>query len=84
VWSNAESGEGYSDILIEVPESRTGVVVEVKYAENNKLESACQEALIQIEDRHYDAHLQLDGMQNIVKYAISCFRKRCMVVRGER
>jgi hypothetical protein len=83
VWSNAESGEGYSDILIEVPESRTGVVVEVKYAENNKLESACQEALTQIEERHYDAHLQLDGMQTIVKYAISCFRKRCMVVRRE-
>lgn len=28
VKSNAESGEGYSDILIEVPESRTGIVVE--------------------------------------------------------
>lgn len=28
VKSNQESGEGYSDILVEVPESRTGVVIE--------------------------------------------------------
>jgi hypothetical protein len=39
VLSNAESGEGYSDILVEVPESRIGVVIELKYAENDKLEA---------------------------------------------
>jgi hypothetical protein len=82
VMSNAESGEGYSDILIEVPECRTGVVIELKYAEADKLEDGCAEALSQIDEKQYDAHLQLDGMQTIVKYGIACFRKHCKVVRG--
>ena len=30
--SNAESGTGYSDILVEVPDNRTGIVIELKYA----------------------------------------------------
>jgi hypothetical protein len=31
IKSNAESGTGYSDILIEVPDNRTGIVIELKY-----------------------------------------------------
>jgi hypothetical protein len=81
VLSNAESGEGYSDILIEVPESRTGVVIELKYAEADKLEAGCAEALSQMDEKQYNAHLLSDGMQNIVKYGIACFRKHCKVVR---
>jgi hypothetical protein len=83
VLSNAESGEGYSDILIEVPESRTGVVIELKYAEADKLEAGCAEALSQMDEKQYNAHLLSDGMQTIVKYGIACFRKHCKVVRGE-
>jgi hypothetical protein len=82
VLSNAESGEGYSDILIEVPESRTGVVIELKYAEADKLEAGCAEALSQMDEKQYNAHLLSDGMQTIVKYGIACFRKHCKVVRG--
>jgi hypothetical protein len=82
VMSNVESGEGYSDILVEVPESRTGVVVELKYAEGNRLEEACTGALDQIERMQYNAHLKSDGMQTIVKYGIACFKKHCKVVRG--
>lgn len=44
IRSNAESGTGYSDILIEIPESRTGIVIEVKYAEKGKMKDACTEA----------------------------------------
>jgi hypothetical protein len=83
VLSNVESGDGYCDILVEVPESRTGVVIEVKYAEDDKLEEACAEALNQISDKKYDAHLKLDGMKTIVKFGIACFRKHCRVVKGE-
>jgi hypothetical protein len=82
VKSNAESGEGYSDILVEVPESRTGVVIELKYAEGGKMEEGCEAALSQINEKQYDAELLLDGMKTIEKYGIACFRKRCMVVRG--
>jgi hypothetical protein len=82
VSSNAESGEGYSDILVGVPESRTGIVIEVKYAEGDKLEEACKEALDQIEEKHYDATLLAGGMKTIVKYGIACYRKHCRVVKG--
>jgi hypothetical protein len=81
VMSNAESGEGYSDILVEVPESRTGVVIELKYAEADKLEDGCVEALRQIDEKQYSSHLLLDGMQTIVKYGVACFRKHCRVVK---
>jgi hypothetical protein len=82
VLSNAESGEGYSDILIEVPENKIGVVIELKYAEADKLEDSCAEALDQIDEKQYNAHLLADGMQTIVKYGIACFRKHCKVVKG--
>ena len=81
VRSNEESGEGYSDILIEVPESRTGVVIEMKYAENDRLDASCAEALQQIEDRQYAAKLIDDGMKTIVKYGIACYKKHCKVVK---
>lgn len=54
--SNAESGEGYSDILIEVPESRTGIVVEIKYAEDAAFDSACNKAIQQIEEKLMRQH----------------------------
>ena len=39
VQSNAESGDGYSDISIEIEEQETGIVIELKYAENASFES---------------------------------------------
>ena len=83
VKSNAESGEGYSDILIEVPESRTGIVVEIKYAEDAAFDSACNKAIQQIEAKHYEAALLGDGMENVVKYGIACYKKRCKVLLAE-
>lgn len=79
VKSNAESGIGYSDILIEIRENRIGIVIEMKYAANGKLEAACQEALSQIEDRKYEARLKEDGMKNIIKYGIACYKKECKI-----
>ena len=83
VKSNAESGEGYSDILIEVPESRTGIVVEIKYAEDAAFDSACNKSIQQIEEKHYEAALLGDGMENVVKYGIACYKKRCKVLLAE-
>ena len=82
VKSNAESGIGYSDILVEVPDNRTGIVIELKYAENGDMEAACEQALLQIEDRNYAARLKDDGMRNIIKYGIACYKKNCKVVLG--
>ncbi len=82
IKSNAESGIGYSDILVEVPDNRTGIVIELKYAENGNMDAACEEALKQIEDRDYTARLRDDGMRNIIKYGIACYKKNCKVVLG--
>ena len=80
IWSNAESGIGYSDILIEVPTNRTGIVIEVKYADDGDLDAACEEALEQIEKKDYVAKLKQDGMKNFIRYGVACFKKMCKVV----
>ena len=83
IKSNTESGTGYSDILVEVPNNRTGIVIELKYAENGDMDSACNEALNQIEEKSYVDKLKQDGMRNFIKYGIACFKKDCKVVVGE-
>ncbi len=80
VASNRETGEGYSDIVIEIEEERTGIIIEVKYPKSENLEAACQEALEQIERNRYDEYLRNQGMQTILKYGIACWKKRCKVV----
>ena len=82
VKSNAESGIGYSDILIETRRNRIGIVVEMKYAEDGNLEAACQKALQQIEDKKYESKLKEDGMRRIIKYGIACYKKECKVKMG--
>ena len=77
--SNAETGEGYSDISIQTPE-RTGIVMELKYAEDGDLEAACGEALKQIEEKKYAEGLKRRGMKKNIKYGISFWEKECMVV----
>ena len=83
IKSNAESGTGYSDILVEVPDNRTGIVIELKYAEDGDMDAACSKALEQIEEKEYVAKLKQDGMRNFIKYGIACFKKNCKVVIGE-
>ena len=83
IKSNPESGTGYSDILVEVPNNRTGIVIELKYAENGDMAAACDEALKQIEEKSYVDKLKQDGMRNFIKYGIACFKKDCKVVVSE-
>ncbi len=79
IQSNAELGEGYSDISI-CTSNRTGIVIELKYADDGNLEKGCREALKQIEERKYAIGLQRKGMKNIIKYGIAFCEKECMVV----
>ena len=83
IKSNTESGTGYSDILVEVPNNRTGIVIELKYAENGDMDAACDKALKQIEEKSYVDKLKQDGMRNFIKYGIACFKKDCKVVVSE-
>ena len=79
VKSNAETGEGYSDISIQTPD-RVGMIIELKYADNSSLETACSEALKQIEVKKYAEGLKRRGMKKIFKYGIAFCEKECMVV----
>lgn len=81
IQSNAESGEGYCDILIKT-QDRIGIVMEMKYVEDGGLETGCKKALRQIEERQYDAALFRDGMEKIRKYGIAFYKKNCKVMLG--
>lgn len=80
VRSNAESGDGYCDISVEVEDRDIGLVIELKYAENAAFDDACKEALEQIRSRNYEEVLLDDGMKSIYRYGIACYKKRCKVV----
>ncbi len=84
IMSNAESGDGFSDILIEPEDPDVGIVIEVKYASSIAgLEKASEEALAQIKERRYDERLRNDGRTEILTYGIAFNRKRCKVVCGK-
>lgn len=80
IKSNAESGTGYSDILIEAPDNRTGIVIKLKYAENGNMDKACLDAIKQIEEKDYVGRLKQDGMRNFISYGIACYKKDCKVM----
>ena len=83
ILSNAESGDGFSDILIEPEDPDAGIVIEVKYASSVAgLEKACEEALKQIREKRYDERLHNDGRTDVLTYGIAFSRKRCKVVCG--
>ena len=78
VFSNRESGDGYSDIVVVTPE-RIGFVIEVKYAHDGELIAASNRALKQInEKRYYD--LNLPNVSIRYRYGISFYAKDCFVV----
>jgi len=74
--SQAKTGAGISP---EMTDGETGILIEIKYAENGNLEESCQEALEQIEQKRYDENLRDEGIQTIWKYGIACYKKRCRV-----
>ena len=84
IKSNRESGDGFSDILIEPEDPDAGIIIEVKYAKEMKeLDAACEAAMAQIKDKRYDEALRDEGRCDILAYGIAFCRKRCRVV-GEK
>ena len=84
ISSNREMGEGYADILAEPDTGDMGIIIEVKYAHDGDLGRACKEALKQIEYTKYEDDLEDDGVENILKYGIACYKKRCKVMLAEK
>lgn len=81
ILSNAESGDGFSDILIEPEDPDTGIVIEVKYSPTLAgMGSACVTALEQIKSKRYDERLRNEGRENVTAFGIAFCKKRCRVV----
>lgn len=83
VSSNKETGEGYSDIVIETEDDETGIIIEVKYAHDGNLDKACTDALEQMEKKDYEEELKEEGVVQIRKYAIACYLKKCRVLLSQ-
>ena len=81
IMSNVESGDGFSDILIEPDDPDAGIIIEVKYSPTFAgLDEACKKALEQVKTRRYDEKLRNEGRENLITYGIAFNRKRCKAV----
>lgn len=81
VQSNKEHGEGRSDVV--VLDSRNGrvAVFEAKYSKTlGHMESDCEKAVRQINDRMY-AEEFADNYDEVFCYGISFYKKRCIVLK---
>ena len=83
--SNRESGEGRYDIVLKpYDERQPAIILELKRVQKfTEMEGMCQEALQQIENKHYDAGLLDEGYMVIKKYGICFCKKSCMVMLRE-
>ncbi len=81
VKSNVEAGEGFADIIVETDDPDAGIVIELKYTKSfDEMETACQKALDQIQDRRYQEYLINDDRKNIRLYGIAFCKKRCRAI----
>ena len=79
VDSNKEHGEGRSDVVVYDTVNARVAVFEAKYTRTlDKLESECDIALEQIDERMYAKEYE-DDYDDIMCYGISFFKKRCLV-----
>lgn len=79
VDSNKEHGEGRSDVVVYDTVNARVAVFEAKYTRTlDKLESECDIALEQIDERMYAKEYE-DDYDDIMCYGISFFKKRCLI-----
>lgn len=79
VNSNKEAGDGFSDILIRIDDSDVGIIIEVKYSENDTEDIECRKAITQIDQKKYADEFRDNGIGTIWKYGIVCNKKKCRV-----
>ncbi len=84
VRSNRESGEGFSDIMIQIDGCDTGIIIEVKYTDKaENMETECRKALKQIVDKKYIDAFHFMDIHKVLKYGITCNIKKCVVMMCE-
>lgn len=82
VVSNRESGDGRPDLILKTRRIRKGtaILLELKVTDTfAEMEEKCDQALRQIEEKHYSRALEAEGYTHILKYGICFFKKECMV-----
>lgn len=78
VKSNREAGDGFADLVVEMEDPDSGIIIELKSVEKlSELDGACERAMAQIHDHGYDAYLWNEGRNNIWAYGIAFYKKRC-------
>ena len=85
VQSNRESGNGRPDIVMQTVQIRKGrvIILELKIAGRiAEMEAACDRGLAQIEEQHYAEPFITEGYPEVRKYALSFYKKECMVKKG--
>ena len=84
VKSERESGLGRYDVAIYPKDvSKFGAILEFKRSDDDELEEMADEALAQIERKHYDAGLRAVGVTHILKLGIAIHGKT-IVIRQKR
>lgn len=83
IKSNRESGDGRYDISLFPREGRyPGIIMELKWKKDlsaDELLGLADEALIQIDEKRYDAEMKEDGIQDILKFGIAFSGKKVSV-----
>lgn len=79
--SNRESGDGRPDIMLKpYDENEPVVIIEIKRTTKfNLMETECESALAQIEEKNYTAEPLDEGYTRILKYGICFCKKSCKV-----
>jgi hypothetical protein len=80
--SNHESGNGFSDVIIQNENSKSAVILEFKRCENGDPATrynVCCAALSQIDAKQYDYDLKQRGYTRIFKYGVAFYGKGCTV-----
>ena len=82
VRSNRESGDGRFDIqLFPKKNQLPGILIELKVSKEDSkdMHALADEALTQIESRHYETELLSQGISKIVKYGVAFCKKNVEV-----
>ena len=76
VKSNQEQGEGRSDVIVYDAANSRAVVFEAKYSrDSSQLETDCEKAIRQIDDKMYAEELE-DDFDEVLCYGIAFYKKR--------
>ena len=79
--SQGEAGSGYADIIFSSCDESSSVVIEVKYASDDKtgLQDLASKAIAQIEEKGYASALCGDGADRVIECGIAFRGRNCAV-----